>query len=191
MKSIVRILAFAAAALCAAGCVSPRTAPVSALDGRMLREVAVAATHSLLSSPQFYRYVERYRAGHKGRNPAIMFGSKVDESEKPDANMTFLEKHLTYELAAADMVEVTKGYQPACITFAPDATPEQMEKEREAICGRRPDVVLRTIISAPTESFGEDRQVDAHQFDFALYDVADGQKICQFRKSMGLVRKGP
>lgn len=191
MNYAIRFLAFAAAALCAAGCTSPRAAPEPGPDECLLCEVATDAMHSLLASSQFHRYVERYRARHKGRNQAIMFGrlgGKVDESEKPNANVAFIEEHLAHELVSCNMIEITKGYRPACITFAPDATPEQMEKGREAICGRRPDAVLRTIISAQAESLGGDRQVNAHQFYFALYDVADGQKIWQFSKNTGLIR---
>ena len=187
MNRMIRVLAIAAAALCAAGCVSSRPAPAPAPDKRMLREVADAALRNLLVSPQFCLYVERFRARHEERNPAMKLASEVNDANDTDPNLAIIYRMLAEDLAASGKVEISK-YQPCRITFAPDVSPDEMEKAREEICGRYPDILLRIGVSTEKETVGHGLQSKSHRFGFSMYEVASGNLIWQFRKTTGLVR---
>ena len=191
MSYLARLLACAAAALCAAGCASSGISREEReFSTDFVREVACDAVHATLTSPKIARYVEKFRAGHGGRNPVLKFATAVNKTRNPELDISVVYDMFSAELGNADMMEVTRAEGAERIREITDSRDSVLDSD--AVSMRRSLVAANLVMrvkATSAESRERDRRVIEYAFTIEIVEVESGISLWGYRRSMGFVNK--
>lgn len=163
MNYFIRSLAFAAAALCVAGCKTSRPC-VYVPENEQVREVANCAARDLLGSPTFHRYLESFRSYHNGEKPVLKFANIVNKTHNLNIDMAVVHDVLFEALHDSDTVVMIDSRQNVDMLAA--------------------DIVLRLRAMSSELLDGSVRRVE-HRIIFEIFDCKVGENIWAYAKDIG------
>jgi PBP1b-binding outer membrane lipoprotein LpoB len=191
MKRMVRVIAIAAAALCAAGCASSGISKEEQeISAGFVREVTRNAVNNALVAPKLARYVEKFRADHGGRNPVLKFATAVNETRNPELDTSVVYDEFAAVLSDADKMEVTRAEGAERIPEIADSRdaafdPDTVSKRGSLVAA---NLVMR-LKATSAESRERDGRMIAYAFTIEIVEVESGISLWNYRRSMGFVSK--
>lgn len=163
MNRMIRVIAMAAAALCAAGCTSSGISKTEReIYADFVREVAHDAVRDAVAAPTLVRYVEKFRADHGGRNPVLKFAKAVNETRYPELDTSAFYDVFSVALHKAGMMTVTMA--------------------------EGADLMMRLKATSAEIRERDGREIE-YAFVIAMVEAGNGIIIWNYRKQMGFVSK--
>ena len=168
--------------LAMAGCVSD--SGNSDILPNMIKEVAQAAVQGAMKSPPLYRYVERFRASHDGRNPVVKVG--MIRSDVPRADEETLKEGLVrpflMNLVRANLVDVSSHEGLLRTKSASGEATENATRGDES--PRAADIVLGLDVKSSEEKRGDSVFHDI-RFELRMDDIRRGKIIWKYSVPKG------
>lgn len=149
----------------------------------MLENVVRSSVEAALTSPEFRRYLEDFRASHDGRNPVVKVGRIYSDAPMGDKETlkTRLMRPFLARLMSASLVEISDAERLPCEKHAngePSITCACMVKHPRAA-----DLVLLLEVRFREEKKGQ-RQL---HFELSMVDLRDGQIVWLFSAVKGYI----
>ena len=191
MNRMIRVLAIAAAALCAAGCASSGISREEReISAGFVREVARYAVRSALVAPKLARYVEKFRADNGGRNPVLKFDKAINETRNPDLETFIVYDVFSVELHNSDKMEISKTEDVERIQQIADS--RDAVPDSDAVAKRcnpvAADLVMRLKATSAVVRKGDLHEIE-YVFTIEMTEVGSGISLWEYRKSMGFISK--
>ena len=164
MNRLIRVIAMAAAALCAAGCTSSGiSVDEREISAGFVREVARNAVRDALTAPKIVLYVEKFRADNGGRIPVLKFAKAINETRNPELDTSVVYDEFSAALHKSDKMAITRVEGAADLVMLIKATSAEI-RER-------------------------DRRVTEYAFTVEMVEVRNSISLWQYRKIMGFASK--
>lgn len=191
MNRMVRVIAMAAAALCAAGCTSSGISREEReISAGFVREVARSAVRAALASPRLARYVEKFRADNGGRNPVLKFAKAINETRNPELDTSAVYDVFAVELHNADKMAITKAEGAERIQEIADSRDAVLDS---SVAAKRRSLVAADLMMRLKATSAEFRERNGREVEYVftieMVEVGSGVSLWEYRKSMGFFSK--